>query len=333
MANGKKDPGRGGYAAASGTKRKGKGKKDDIIEEIEVRENLKETCGTCENLILDDTDISIMCDGPCDKWHHIECEEITEEEANLLHAGKRNINWFCNKCVDKVNDFVTVERETDYIDMRKKYNEMANNLEELQTTIEGLKASISKLETDNQTKCTPAEVNGMIKHSMKEDQRQIASTVRKTVAVEMARPRDKNMIIYRAPESPSILKDDNIKHDKGILRKLLAHCDTEYEDDTIEKIIRLGRKEKDKIRPILVCFKELDSKKSLFSNLKNLKEAPEELKVLSISHDYTPEEREENKRLREEAKEKEASDPEHKYIIRGPPWNREIIKVSKKKED
>ena len=87
------------------------------------------------------------------------------------------------------------------------------------------------------------------------------------------------------------------------------------------------------MKMIQLSFKELDSKKSLFSNLKSLQQAPDNLKALSISHDFTPEEREENKRLREEAKAKETSDPEHKYVIRGPPWNREIIKVTKKKED
>ena len=57
------------------------------------------------------------------------------------------------------------------------------------------------------------------------------------------------------------------------------------------------------------------------------------MKILSIDHDYTPEEREENKRLREEAKELEAKDPELKYIVRGLPWNREIIKVAKNNQD
>ena len=149
----------------------------------------------------------------------------------------------------------------------------------------------------------------------------------------MANPREKNMVIYRAKESTSNLKNEIMNHDKDILRKLLAQCDTEYEEGTIDKILRLGRKEKDKTRPLLVCFKDLDTKKSLFSKLKNLQQAPEELRALSISHDYTPEEREENKKLREEAKELEAKDPEHKYVIRGPPWNREIIKVAKNKED
>ena len=179
-----------------------KGTKDKVsdhkkaTDQIDVRENLTETCGTCEVLILDDYDMSILCDGPCSKWHHIACEKLTEKEAEFLSAGNMNISWFCNKCIGPVTDFIMDEREFDYADIENKHKELAQKIAELQTTIDGLKTSIrnlerepspeelekqfgiteikerlTKLERENKDKCTPEEVNGMIMHSIKEGEK------------------------------------------------------------------------------------------------------------------------------------------------------------------
>jgi len=158
----------------------------------------------------------------------------------------------------------------------------------------------------------------------------LQSTVRKTIAEEVSKARENNIIIYRAVEGTSNLKADNINHDKATVRKLIQHCKgTMDEETTINKIIRLGKKEAGTVRPLLVAFNEIETKKGLFRNLKELgKEAAlEDLKNLSVSHDMTEQERKENRELVEKAKEKDKEDPTHKHIVREAPWNRQIVSI------
>ena len=122
-----------------------------------------------------------------------------------------------------------------------------------------------------ETKCNAGDVNGIMKDEINKENREMQSTVRKTIAEEVSKAREKTIIIYRAVEGTSNLKADNIKHDKEIVRKLIEQCKgTMEEEKTIDKIIRLGKKEAGTVRPLLVAFKELYTKKGLFRNLKEL---------------------------------------------------------------
>ncbi len=202
--------------------------------------------------------------------------------------------------------------------------------EETKEKIRNLGIEIEANKKATATKCNSEEVNGIMKAGLNKENREMQSTVRKTVAEEVSKAREKNIIIYRAEEGTSNLKEENIKHDKAIVRKLIQHCKGTMEEDTaIDKIIRLGRKEEGKIRPLLVAFKELETKKGLFRNLKELGQeaTPEELKNLSVSHDMTTQEREENKKLVAEARAKDQENPTLRHIVRGAPWNREIVAI------
>ena len=68
--------------------------------------------------------------------------------------------------------------------------------------------------------------------------------------------------------------------------------------------------------------------------MKNLKKlaSSEKFKKISVTHDMTQREREENKKRLQEAKDKnEANESENfKYIVVGPPWDRRVVKVKKK---
>jgi len=53
---------------------------------------------------------------------------------------------------------------------------------------------------------------------------------------------------------------------------------------------------------VLVSFKDIELKQQIMANLKNLKQPIDKFRGIGISHDLQPKEREENKRLIEEAK-------------------------------
>jgi hypothetical protein len=331
-----------------------KGKNDDTLDKIEIRDELSYTCGTCEVGIQDDYDISIQCDGPCEKWHHIECEKITEEKLGVLAGGKRNVKWFCNVCIGTVSEFIIEERETDYVEMRKKQKENAQKiknieeqLKELSTTLEkdlkdrikalereptpeelgigDIKNRIENLEKSDREKCNSKDVKGIVDYEIGKVQSNSRNTIRNDNRSEN-RSRENNILIHRAAEDDS---DGQSERDKELVMKLFNTCNAGLEEDKIKKIIRLGRKSEDKTRPILVELERSEDKGNLFKGISELKSGPEELRTLSIGNDLSPEQRKELKALIEEAKQKEQQDPDNKYRVRGPPWNMEIRKIRK----
>jgi hypothetical protein len=85
-----------------------------------------------------------------------------------------------------------------------------------------------------------------------------------------------------------------------------------------------------------VVFEDEKAKGVLMSNLKRLAIADDTFKQLSVAHDMTQREREQNKKTLAEAKEKnEAMDLKGQsgkfiFMVKGPPWDRKVAKVKKK---
>ena len=101
------------------------------------------------------------------------------------------------------------------------------------------------------------------------------------------------------------------------------------------KMRRLGKRSPNKPRPLLVEFKDEEKKTNLMSNLSNLSKAPDAIKKISVQHDLTKKQRDEEKEIRERAKKMEADDEsgEFNYRVRGPPWARRIVKMKKRENN
>ena len=139
--------------------------------------------------------------------------------------------------------------------------------------------------------------------------------------------RENNIILYRVQESDS--REDAHEHDQRMIQELFTVCEVPVKDYIYR---RIGRKSEDKSRPILITFKELDQKISLFRNLKNMKHAPAHIKAISVNHDMTIEQRKETKNLVAMAKEQEQKDPQHRYRLRGPPGDQWIQQLPLEEE-
>jgi hypothetical protein len=163
-------------------------------------------------------------------------------------------------------------------------------------------------------------------------------TVKETVKeVNERRARESNMILFNAPEPNTNLKEERKSQDIEVVRHLCTNiCQIDINpDEDISKAIRLGKKKEDGApRPLLVVFTEVDKKKSVFRNLNKLKGAKTPYNKISVTHDMTPNEREESKKLHQEAKEKEDNDGGNwVYRVRGPPWARKIVRMQIKPKD
>jgi len=117
--------------------------------------------------------------------------------------------------------------------------------------------------------------------------------------------RKKNIIIYRVPEVSAESAADRMDGDMAFVTELLDSVfQVKPEDQGIEKLFRLGQRDvsSNAPRPLLVGLKDIDVKEGIWSNLKNLKDSDIRFKGISVAHDLSPGQREEIKRLVEQAK-------------------------------
>ena len=142
--------------------------------------------------------------------------------------------------------------------------------------------------------------------------------------------RRKDIIIFGLPESKKTASEDRKEEDTrkftGVCKNILIVNITE---DSLEKVIRLGKITEDKDRPLLITLKEETKKREIFQNLNKLREAGGPLENVIITHDLTPKQKEELKEKIEEAREKENKDEsgEYMYRVRGPPWSWYLKKI------
>lgn len=140
-----------------------------------------------------------------------------------------------------------------------------------------------------------------------------------------AADREKNIIIHRVQESSERSIEDKKKHDDKFFHSLCKVLDVAVEPD---RIFRLGPPKEGTNRPLKVILDSTDEKFEFMTSLYKLKTAAEPYRGLSITDDMNQQERIENRRLVKEAKEMtESDDSGHIYKVRGPPWNRHIVKL------
>ena len=89
-------------------------------------------------------------------------------------------------------------------------------------------------------------------------------------------------------------------------------------DITPQSMIRLGRQDQNKNRPLRIKMINENEKNKIMSRLSNLKDAEDRFKKISVTDDYTVEERQEIKCWVDKAKEKtESEDGKFVWKVRG----------------
>ena len=81
-------------------------------------------------------------------------------------------------------------------------------------------------------------------------------------------------------------------------------------------------------------MKDTNKKMELFKRLSNLRDAEDKYKSLSIQYDLTKKEREEGRKLLEEARTNEMNDEgKWLYRVRGPPWATKIVRFKPRMDE
>ena len=129
-----------------------------------------------------------------------------------------------------------------------------------------------------------------------------------------------NVIIYNFPETIAATGTDR----KDWMSEERAECMKLFNDnmnvtvgsDDIKRMLRLGKSEPGKSRPVLVEFREKSTKNLIMETAPKLRYAADPFNRVVVCHDMTVTERNECKRLVQEAKTQEAADPSGEWIYR-----------------
>jgi hypothetical protein len=116
--------------------------------------------------------------------------------------------------------------------------------------------------------------------------------------------REQNLILFNVDESD--MKDEEL------VREVCTDV-LKVDAPLISRCRRLGKKT-DKPRPLCVVIPDRETRLDILKNSNALKDSKYE--KISISRDYTMEQRETNKILRQELNEKRLADPDTKFVIR-----------------
>ena len=146
--------------------------------------------------------------------------------------------------------------------------------------------------------------------------------------------RKRCIIIHHLEESEDDDVGERIQHDTDETIDICKYLgNDEFGEHNIDKLFRLGTRERGKTRPLKVCLDTMITKYKVIRNTSKFKDS-EEYKAISIQHDLTKEQREEIKALVELSKKKEEEDISGNYIyrVRGPPGRKYILKMRKKIE-
>ena len=130
-----------------------------------------------------------------------------------------------------------------------------------------------------------------------------------------------NVIIFNLSESTSQLKTTRQQHDKEQILEMCTEINNNFTDTDVTETRRLGEAKENATgpRPVLITLTHIDKKRTL-RRFHHIREN-DKFKNIKIDHDKTKQEREESKKLYEEAKRQEVADKsgEYLYRVRGPP--------------
>jgi len=225
-----------------------------------------EICRHC-NKLCSKKGAALQCE-VCYNWVHASCEGVSNDNYkmfNKLSAAVPNIVYCCNfnQCYARLTQLTSVANNltVDGVDqtfqaITVNHDVLKDSVSKLGTQIEALFQANTALERRfNDLLKTQSETQKILRPS----EVSTAATA-SSIADELSeRDRKKNnIIVYNFPEaSEQSLEDQNFAN----LCKAIIKVDI-----NIQKMFRIGRKDSNRVRPLLVCFTSEETKLAALSN-------------------------------------------------------------------
>ena len=162
---------------------------------------------------------------------------------------------------------------------------------------------------NNQTNSTP-NIKSIIKETHSGQNREEHET----------KKRETNIVVHGVPENNHTSEEEENNWNTDYAKKLMTDLKI---DDKTKNVIRIGKLQEDKNRPIKITLRNLEDKEKVMTNLKNLKSI-DKYREISITNDYTLTQRKIIKEWIQ--KEKEPTDSKVAWRVRGSPEKRIYLK-------
>lgn len=265
-------------------------------------------------------DDSIMCDS-CKEWFHPKCQGLSVDAFRAL--SKYDFLWLCIHCKPKFAALLEVgkglelciekaeKRITDAIKESKTKNEFHVQLKEkihrMEKSVDQIKEQQAKIEL------TVTEQRKVVETVPRysEELRNSAQQIQKIVDQQGKDSRQNNIILHNIPESSSQDPMVRKQHDSEVFEKVVEALLGKNAKVEITQVFRLGKKQSSgeqgttsggKPRLMMLKLKEKEQVDNLIKRRTYLKEAG--FPNVYLTRDLTPEEREIQRTLREELKQK-----------------------------
>jgi len=260
-----------------------------------------ETCKHC-NKLCSKKGTSLQCE-VCYSWVHASCEGVSNNNYKRLCASMPNIVYYCslNQCYACLSQLTSVVNTplTESVDDHNfqtiidNHNTLENSVSKLGIMIEALSKANTALEKRFSDLLNTQSVNQKILKPSEVSTAATASSIADGLS-ECERKKN-NIIVYNLPEAP---KQSSEEQSFADLCKHIVKVDLK-----IQKIFRIGRKDSNRIRPLLVCFTSEETKLTVLSSAPRLC-FHDDYKKVCISPDMTKFERVKHKKLVEELKQR-----------------------------
>ena len=308
------------------------------------------TCSQCSKDFNDADDKILECDGGCNRYFCAACIDLTDIQYETLQ--RPDCFWFCFDCVGKLKQMEALEKLQDGIETRLKSMERKLDEQDVRTHIEEIEKKMKNLEEKMEGKLDEITKNQEeVPENMKKTWADIASqnvnpatapesfrNIVKETIVENERAqidrenREPNLILYRVDESTLANPEERKRADEEYFNTLCEEV-LDIGEVPVLQCTRLGKKSEGEDagpRPMKIVLANKTDKPVIFRNLRKLKEAEDKFKKVSISNDYSEEERAAIKQKVDEAKKKTGEESKNwVFRVRGPPWNLTVIKTRK----
>ena len=301
------------------------------VGKVKKGENTK--CNICK-LNVSASQKGLQCD-LCNDWNHIKCSNISDK-AYDAYIEEKELPWVCKKCINdkgdkniginSINAIMKQLRE----DMKEMKNQMKENKTREKSERAELMSIIEEMREDkiregkekaelieiikgfkDQNKQIISKIDKVenyleakIEEENKKYKKEVETKVEKEIEEKMLRHDKKtNLIIYGIDENERIDEKESLKIDEGEIAKIFQ--DIEIDEEPTE-FFRLGKqKRKDVERPILIKMKTERVCYEILRKSNQMRKTSEgKMKKITIRKDLTLRQREMNKKLTEELKQR-----------------------------
>ena len=300
--------------------------KDYIIEDLITE--LSEACDARKEFKAKYEYAVLQIKEARERIKHLENErEGLKQEVDLLNGDVKSLAKHVNDHELACTCAKEEENETEVTTMPNNHD--ATNSSDINMTDSGVDLdSLTKLVDD----CVDAKLRGRGEPprgttTNSEKERVETLYARRTGSTDKTVPytsdnRQLNVIIHG-------IKEENTESDRTTVEDLFNTVGIEYAPTT-SATDRLGSKSSERTRPIRICMKTQEAKSSFMTSLGKLKDGPDTFKKISVTDDYTQEERKEIKRWIEEAKARSRNECDYVWKVRGSPNNNlRLIRMKK----